>query len=211
MTRCSTAETTTPSLTVLTATICSPSTDECQGVQFFFHMEKFNCTPLLHSEFRVRLHLVRLPSVVQQQNIMGYCWKSWTSATIPPTFSSDITVQDNKIGGITFSAALVTLHYSYPYLCSHDIHLLRKLDQTLSYIEHYHTVQEKRAFRTPQKLVLSDTWLERISCFPFSTALLYLKKIKVEDWFTVLGFITATFSIMLEALIVLHIAVNSTQ
>jgi len=119
VTRCSTAETTTPSLTVLTATICSPSTDECQGVQFFFHMEKFNCTPLLHSEFRVRLHFVRLPSVVQQQNIMGFCWKSWTSATIPPTFSSDITVQDNKIGGITFSAALVTLHYSYPYLCSH--------------------------------------------------------------------------------------------
>lgn len=116
MTHCSTAENTAHSLNVLTSTVSSPSTDECQWVQFLFHMGKFNCTPVLHSEFHVTLQFVRLSSVAHQHNVMGYCWESSTSATIPPTSSSDIMGQDNKIGCITFGAALVTLHSNYPYL-----------------------------------------------------------------------------------------------
>jgi len=48
-----------------------------------------------------------LPSVTWQQNIMGYWWEGSTSTAIPPTFVSDIVGQHNKIGGITFGAALI--------------------------------------------------------------------------------------------------------
>jgi len=47
-----------------------------------------------------------LPSVTQQQNIMGYWWEGSTSAAIPPTAASDVG-QHNEIGGITFGAAPV--------------------------------------------------------------------------------------------------------
>jgi len=47
-----------------------------------------------------------LPSVTQQQNVMGYWWKSSASTAIPPTPASDIAGQHSKMGGISFGAAL---------------------------------------------------------------------------------------------------------
>ena len=46
-----------------------------------------------------------LPSVTQQQNVMEY-WEGSASTAIPPTPTSDIMGQHNKIGGTTFGAAL---------------------------------------------------------------------------------------------------------
>ena len=48
-----------------------------------------------------------LPSVTQQQNVMGYCWEGSTSTAVPPISTSEIVGQHNNIGGITFRAALV--------------------------------------------------------------------------------------------------------
>ena len=56
---------TTHCLTEFTSTVglhkCTASIDECQWVSFFFCMEEFNSTPLLHMHFHVRCHFVRLP------------------------------------------------------------------------------------------------------------------------------------------------------
>ena len=61
-----------------------------------------------HLCFHVRCHFIRLlPSVIWQQDIMGYCWESSASTAIPPTSPSDATGQHNKTGGITFEVALV--------------------------------------------------------------------------------------------------------
>jgi len=43
-----------------------------------------------------------LPSVTQQQNVMGYWWEGSTSTTIPPTSTSGTVGQHNKIWGIAF-------------------------------------------------------------------------------------------------------------
>ena len=48
-----------------------------------------------------------LPSVLWQQNVMEYWWEGATSAAIPPTSSSDVMGQNNKIESIGFGAALV--------------------------------------------------------------------------------------------------------
>jgi len=40
---------------------------------------------------------------------MEYWWEGSTSTAIPPTPASDVMHQHNKIGGITFGAALVDL------------------------------------------------------------------------------------------------------
>ena len=112
-----TAEMHHPPLTVLHPLFglhqCSASMNECHGCHFF-HMEEFSDTPLLHTHFHVRLRSVRpsalLPSVTQQQNVMAYWWEGSTSTAIPPTSIPDIVGQYNKIGSITFGAALVHLH-----------------------------------------------------------------------------------------------------
>ena len=57
-----------------------------------------------------------LPSVSWQQNVMEYWWEGSTSIAIPPTPTSDIVGQRNKIGGITFGAAL---GYKMGPLCSY--------------------------------------------------------------------------------------------
>jgi len=50
-----------------------------------------------------------LPFVTEQQNIVEYEWESSASAAISPTSTSNIMGQHNKIGGITFGAALILL------------------------------------------------------------------------------------------------------
>jgi len=48
-----------------------------------------------------------LPSVTHPQNVTECWWKHSASTAIPPTAASDVVSQDNRIGGITFGAALV--------------------------------------------------------------------------------------------------------
>jgi len=49
---------------------------------------------------------------------MEYWWEGSTSAAIPPTATSDVMDQYNKIEGITFGAALISLIF---YLFTHII------------------------------------------------------------------------------------------
>jgi len=51
-----------------------------------------------------------LPSVLWQQNRMGYQWEGSAPTAIPPTSASDVRGQHHKMGGITFGAA--------SYICS---------------------------------------------------------------------------------------------
>lgn len=77
---------------------CSASIDESVPFFFFFFfMEGFNDTPLLSL----------LPCVTWQQNVMGYWWEGSTSTAVPPTSTSDVVGQRNKIEGSTLGAALV--------------------------------------------------------------------------------------------------------
>jgi len=48
-----------------------------------------------------------LPSVTRQQNVIEYWWEGSIFSAIPPASTSDSAGQQNKIGGITFGAALV--------------------------------------------------------------------------------------------------------
>ena len=48
-----------------------------------------------------------LPSVTQQQNVMGYWREGSTSAAIPQISTSDVMGQQKKIGGISVGAALI--------------------------------------------------------------------------------------------------------
>ena len=48
-----------------------------------------------------------LPSVTWQQNATEYWWEGPASTATPPTSASNVMGQHNKIGGITFRAALV--------------------------------------------------------------------------------------------------------
>ena len=48
-----------------------------------------------------------LPSVPQQQNVMKYWQEGSASTTMFQTSASDVMGQHNKIGSITFGAALV--------------------------------------------------------------------------------------------------------
>jgi len=50
-----------------------------------------------------------LPSVAQQQNVAECCWEGSASTAISPATASDVVGQRNKIGGITFGAA-ITFH-----------------------------------------------------------------------------------------------------
>jgi len=74
------------------------------------HTEKYNDTTISLSILPCQIpfcQTVHLPSVTRQQNVTKYWWEGSNSAVIPTTFTSDIVSQHNKIGGITFKAALV--------------------------------------------------------------------------------------------------------
>ena len=116
---------TTHHLTVLTSTLQledvglhkhSASGDECQSAIFFLHggiqLLTFASYTLLSQMPFCRPALL-LPSVTQQQNVLGYWQEGSTSAATPPTSTSDIMGQHNKTGGITFGAALI-----FPWVAS---------------------------------------------------------------------------------------------
>ena len=58
-----------------------------------------------------------LPSVTRQQHVVEYWWESLSSAAIPPTFTSDVMSQHNKIGSFTFGAVLVCVYFDTNSIC----------------------------------------------------------------------------------------------
>ena len=87
----------------------SARVDECQWVPLFLHRVQFHCfaSYALPCQMPFCQTAPLLPSVTWQQNGTE-CWlEGSTSAAIPPTSTSVVMGQHNKIGGITFRAALV--------------------------------------------------------------------------------------------------------
>src|SRR5258705_5533954 len=93
---------------------------------FFFHMEEFNDTRLLFTHFHVIQYAILsdcLPAAIWRTatKLMEYWREGSTSTAIPPTSSSDVVVQHNKIGGISFGAPLIQgsslliPYYATPY------------------------------------------------------------------------------------------------
>ena len=77
-----------------------------------FHMEEFRDTfasSALPCQTPFHQTALLMPPVAQQQHVMEYWWEGLTSTAIPPTRTSDIAGQHNKIVGITFRAAIVFL------------------------------------------------------------------------------------------------------
>ena len=76
-------------------------------------MEEFCDAPSLHTHLHVGHYFFQiapmLPSVTQQQNVAEHWWEGSAAIIIPPTSASDVRDQYNKIGGIHFGAALVTV------------------------------------------------------------------------------------------------------
>ena len=66
-------------LTMLTSTVGSPlMPTKCQWISMgaiFFLKEEFNCTPVLHLDFRARRHFVRLPLCCMATK--EYCMYHW--------------------------------------------------------------------------------------------------------------------------------------
>ena len=86
------------------------------GCCFFFHMEELRVTPLLHLHFHVGQIAPLLPSVTWQQNVTEYWWEGSASTAMPKTSAFAIVGQNNKIGCITFGAALELVQVSSLYL-----------------------------------------------------------------------------------------------
>ena len=84
----------------------------------FFHVEEFSSTTLLLTQFHVIFIVSQHSSAAicdTVTNVMEYWQEGSPSTAIPPTCIPDIVSQDNKIGVITFGAALVCLRV---YRCS---------------------------------------------------------------------------------------------
>ena len=96
----------------------SASVSGHQWVQFFFCTEGFNNTPSLHLHFCVRRHFVRLPLYCHLSHRRKIWWNigrkihPLPSTPIPPTFTSDVVGQHNRIWDIAFGAALEYLSWT---------------------------------------------------------------------------------------------------
>ena len=115
-----TAETHTPTTSLLSHPLfglhkCSALADECQWVPFFLHggikSHPF-ASHTLPCQRPFCLTLPLLPSVTQQQNVTEYWWEVSASTAILPISTFDIVGQNNKIGGVTFRAALKFRSYA---------------------------------------------------------------------------------------------------
>jgi len=103
---------TTQSLTVLTSTVWSPSTLNkhqwmSTGAIFFCMKNSVPHLCFLCTSMSGTCQTPLLPPVSQPQNVTEYWWEGSASTAIPPTLASDVVGQHNKIGGITFEAALI--------------------------------------------------------------------------------------------------------
>ena len=90
----------------------SASVNECHWMQFFPHggiqLHTFASYALpCQTPFSQTAPL--LSSVARQQNLTEYWREGSTSTAIPPISASDFVDQHNKIGAITFGAAVVYL------------------------------------------------------------------------------------------------------
>ena len=80
------------------------------GSNFFLHGGiQFHTFTLYTFPHQTPLHQIAplLPSDEWQQNLMEYWWEGSTSTATPLTSTFDVVGQHNKIGGITFEAALI--------------------------------------------------------------------------------------------------------
>lgn len=48
----------------------------------------------------------QLPSIIWQQNVVGYLWKGLVSTITPPKSAADVVGQSDKTGSVTFRAAI---------------------------------------------------------------------------------------------------------
>ena len=90
---------------------CSARISECQYIPFFFLHRGIQWHFIASSIFPCQISFCQtvplLPSATQQQHTMGYWWEGSTSTAIPTISASDIVGQHNKIGHISFRAALI--------------------------------------------------------------------------------------------------------
>ena len=86
------------------------SIDECQWVPFIPHggieWHTF-ASYALPCQMPFCQSASLLPAATQQQDVTEDWWEGSTSTVIPPTSTSDVRGHHNKIGGITFGAALI--------------------------------------------------------------------------------------------------------
>ena len=103
-------------LTVLTSTVWSPSAfSKHQGMSvgaILLHIKEFSDTFLLHMHFHIKTILPDCPSV-GHRNVMECQQEDSTSTAVLPVSSSDVMGQHNKIGSISFWAALI-VYWSFP-------------------------------------------------------------------------------------------------
>ena len=95
------------------------SASECQWLTFFLHggIQSRTFAPYsLPCQTPLCQIAPLLPSVTQQQNVVGYWWEGSTSTATPPTSTSGVTGQHHKVGGITFGVALIPEKLQYDYI-----------------------------------------------------------------------------------------------
>ena len=84
--------------------------NECQWVLFFPHgeIQWLSCASyILPYQMPFCQAAPLLPSITRQKHVTGYCWEGSFSAAVPTASDSDVLGQQNKIGDVTFGAALV--------------------------------------------------------------------------------------------------------
>jgi len=90
----------------------SVSINEYQWVPFFLHEDILFypfalCALPRQTPFCQTAPL--LPSVTQPQNVTEYCWEHSASTAMPPTSTSEVRGQHDKIGSITFGTAIINI------------------------------------------------------------------------------------------------------
>ena len=107
----------------------SARVDECQWVPFSLHggiQWHTSASYALPCQIPFCQTAFLLPSVTRQQHVTGYWQEGSTSTAVPPTSTSDVTGQQNIMGGIISGAALashlkwIVFHQGWIY------HLLHK-------------------------------------------------------------------------------------
>jgi len=100
--------------TVLMSIVHKPSVsiNEYQWVPFFLHEDILFypfalCALPRQTPFCQTAPL--LPSVTQPQNVTEYCWEHSASTAMPPTSTSEVRGQHDKIGSITFGTAIINI------------------------------------------------------------------------------------------------------
>ena len=97
---------------------CSVSIAECQWVPFFLHggiQSRTFASYALPCQMPFCQTAPLLPPITWQQHVIRYRLKDSTSTAIPPPSAPDIVGQHNKIGHISFRAALRYKNQQNPF------------------------------------------------------------------------------------------------